>query len=106
MLESLLRRGFHPVALPLYPNAVGIRRGEFAALLEPVPGGPFRRIGQVFYVIDGNLSVRLSRGGREWFCWKSKQREVTHELLAELARFSDELLQLLDSPPQGGDFPA
>jgi hypothetical protein len=72
-------------------SAVGIRRGAFAALLEPLSDGTFRLLGQAFYMIDGNLSVRVRRDGREWFVWKSRQIEVTPTLLDELAQFSSEL---------------
>ena len=95
LLQRLSLRGFQPAAFPLYPGAVGIRRGAFAALLEPLAGGTFRQLGQPFYLIEGNLSVRVSQGGREWFVWKSRKVEATPDLLAELARFSSEVLSAL-----------
>jgi hypothetical protein len=91
LLQRLLERGFQPVVLPLYPNAVGIRRGAFAALLEPDGAGGFRQIGPPFYMIEGNLSVRLSQGNGEWFVWKSRKVEATPELLAGLAQFASEV---------------
>jgi hypothetical protein len=92
LLQRLVGRGFQPVVLPLYPNAVGIRRGPFAALLEPDGAGGFRQLGPPFYMIEDNLSVRLAQGNNEWFVWKSRKVEATPELLAELAQFASDLL--------------
>jgi hypothetical protein len=47
------------------------------------------------YLVEGNLSVRITSAGRQWFVWKSKRVEVTPERLAELDRFSAELCALL-----------
>ena len=94
-LEKMVARGFVPASFPLYSNAIGIRRGSFAALLEPVAGGGIRIFGVPFYVVDGNPGVRVERDARSWFVWKSKSVEATPELLGDLQRFSDELADLL-----------
>lgn len=101
VLERVLQRGFQPVPFALYPNAIGLRRGGFAALLEPVAGGAFRQLGPAFYMMDGNLSVRISRGSREYFTWKSRQIEVTPALIGELAQFNMELSESLNSTGLG-----
>lgn len=98
ILERLIASGFRPVAFAMVGNAIGLRRGGFAALLEPVAGGTFRLLGQAFYMIDGNLSVRVRRNGREWFVWKGRQIAATPELLDELAQFSSDLSALLSAP--------
>ena len=96
VLERLVAAGFVPVAFPLYSSAIGIRRGSTAALLVPDPSGVgLRLLGQPCYLLDGNLSVRVLRDGREWFVWKGKQREVAPELLAELSRFGADLAAVL-----------
>jgi hypothetical protein len=96
-LERLVARGFTLVAFPLYASAIGVRRNSFAALLVPVAEGGLRVLGEPCYLIDGNLTVRVLRGGRQWFVWKSKSAEATPDLLTELSRFSEELLDLLSA---------
>ena len=95
VLERLLARGFQPVAFPLYANAVGVRKGDCAALLGPVGSGGLCLLGQPSYLVDDNLSVRVTRGSRQWFVWKKNQVEVTPERRAELEQFTAELAALL-----------
>lgn len=95
ILERLAARGFAIVAFPLYASAIGVRRGSFAVLLVPVEGGALRILGDPCYLIDGNLSVRVSRKGRSMFVWKSREVEATAELSAELSRFAADVSELL-----------
>jgi hypothetical protein len=85
------------VAFPLYANAVGIRRGACAALVEPLAGGGFRVYGEPCFLLEGNLSVRVNEKGKAWFVWKKLRLEATAERLAELEQFVAELRMLLDS---------
>ena len=68
--------------------------GNCAALLAPVAGG-MKLVAEPSYLVDGNLSVRVTRGARNYFVWKKKQIEVTPERRAELERFEAELNELL-----------
>lgn len=95
ILERLAARGFAIVAFSLYASAIGVRRGLFAVLLVPVDGGALRILGDPCYLIDGNLSVRVSRKGRPMFVWKSREVEATAELSAELSRFAADVSELL-----------
>lgn len=95
-LERLISRGFAMVAFPLYANSVGVRKGEYATLLEPLPGAGFRLLGEPCALVDGNLSVRVTRDGRSCFVWKDKRLEATLERLAELDAFVFELRCLLE----------
>jgi hypothetical protein len=95
VLERLATNGFAIVAFPLYASAIGVRRGLFAVLLTPVEGGAMRLLGEPCYLIDGNLSVRVTRKGRALFVWKSREVEATPELLAELGRFAADVGELL-----------
>ena len=95
ILERAVAQGFTPAAFPLYANAIGLRKGNCAALLEPVPGGGFRIFGESFYLLEGNLTVRVNRAGRVWFVWKKLQVEATPERLAELDLFVKALKDLL-----------
>lgn len=98
VLERFSKWEFRFVAFPLYAGCIGLRKGNCAALLQPVEGGGMRLLGDPCYLVDGNLSVRVRRSGRQWFVWKKKQIEATPERLSELERFSAELKQVLHPP--------
>lgn len=91
VLERLVSRGFHIVAFPLYANAVGVRKGSTAALLEPITGGGFHLYGEPCYLLEGNLGVRITEKGKTWFVWKKQRLEATAERIAELEAFIAEL---------------
>jgi hypothetical protein len=95
ILQRFVSRGFTIAAFPMYASAVGVRRGDFAILLMPADGGALRPLGEACYLIDGNFSVRVTRGGRSLFVWKKQEAEATPELLAELGRFATEVGELL-----------
>ena len=94
VLERLAAEGFQIVAFPMYASAVGVRRGECAALLERVAGG-MRLLGEACWLIEGNLSVRVRREGRTWFVWKKKQVEATEERVKEMESFQEEVKRIL-----------
>ncbi len=96
ILEQLIGKGYVPVAFPLYANAVGIRKGSCAALLDPIPGNGFRIFGEPCMLLDGNLTVRVKDRNQSWFVWKKQRLEATPERLAELGRFVEELRVLLE----------
>jgi hypothetical protein len=96
ILERLISQGFTPVAFPLYANAVGIRKGSCAALLDSIPAGGFRVFGEPCLLLDGNLTVRLTEKGKSWFVWKKQRLEATPERLLELDCFIAELKMHLE----------
>ena len=96
ILERLISAGFSIVAFPLYANAVGVRKGDHTALLDPLSGGGFRLFGEPCVLLGGNLSVRITEKGKSWFVWKKQRLEATAERLAELDRFVAELKLLLE----------
>jgi hypothetical protein len=91
LLQRLHDRGFAIVAFPMYANYVGVRKRNCAVLLAPVATTGFTLFGQPSYLIDDNLSVRITDAGRDWFVWKKLRLEATPERNAELAAFSSEL---------------
>jgi hypothetical protein len=95
-LERLIAKEFTLVAFPLYANAVGVRKGTCAALLDPVPNGGFRVFGEPCVLLEGNLTVRITEKGKSWFVWKKQRVEATAERLAELESFVGELKLLLE----------
>src|SRR5258708_29127677 len=97
ILERLIAKDFILVAFPLYANAVGVRKGSCAALLDPVPGGGFRLFGEPCVLLDGNLTVRVRDKNQSWFVWKKQRLEATPQRLSELDGFVAELKILLES---------
>jgi len=97
ILERVVAAGSSVVAFPLYANAVGVRKGSCAALLEPLPGTGFRLFGEPCVLLDGNLTVRVADAGISWFVWKKLRVEATVARIAELERFVSELKILLEA---------
>src|SRR5579872_4265526 len=97
ILQRLISKEFSLVAFPLYANAVGVRKGSCAALLDPIPNGGFRVFGEPCILLDGNLTVRITEKGKTWFVWKKQRVEATPERLAELNGFITELTLLLET---------
>jgi hypothetical protein len=96
ILERLASQQFSLVAFPLYANAVGVRKGTCAALLDPVANGGFRIFGEPCILLDGNLTVRITEKDKSWFVWKKQRLEATAERLSELQNFITELKLLLE----------
>jgi hypothetical protein len=96
ILERLVAKEFVLVAFPLYANAVGVRKGSCAALLDPIANGGFRVFGEPCVLLDGNLTVRITEKGKTWFVWKKQRLEATLERVLELENFITELKMLLD----------
>ncbi len=96
ILQRLVSREFSLVAFPLYANAVGVRKGTWAALLDPIANGGFRVFGEPSYLLNGNLTVRIQNEGKHWFVWKKQRMEATAERLSELEAFVAELKLLLE----------
>ena len=83
------------MSFALYPNYVGVRKGNCAALLSPQQGGGMSVFGAPGFLIDGQLSVRVTRAGQEFYVWKKKELPATPERMAEVEEFRNELLSLL-----------
>jgi|SRR5579863_1751895 hypothetical protein len=96
ILERLVAKEFSLVAFPLYANAVGVRKGSCAALLDPIANGGFRVFGEPCVLLEGNLTVRISEKNKSWFVWKKQRLEATAERISELEGFVAELKLLLE----------
>src|SRR5208283_3537867 len=99
-LERLFAAGFRPIAIPPYESALCVHRGECAALLAPVENGGLRLLAPVTVMVDGNLSVRLKKPGGDVFVWKKAEVAATAERLAELEKFREELVGILEMAGQ------
>jgi hypothetical protein len=95
ILERLHLSGFEIVAFPMYANYVGVRKGNCAALLAPIPSDGFQIYGAPAYLINRNFSVRVLRDGGEYFVWKKEKLEVTAARVAEMDAFAEELSLVL-----------
>jgi len=100
IIERLFKAGFRPIAIPLYESVLCMRKGDCAALLATVPNGGIKLLAPPSYLVEGNLSVKLTRGSGEVFVWKKKEVEATPEKLKELESFRLELTEILDLPPK------
>jgi hypothetical protein len=96
ILERLTLEEFALVAFPLYANAVGVRKGTCAALLDPVANGGFRVFGEPCVLLEGNLTVCITEKGKTWFVWKKQRVEATAERVSELEKFVLELKLILE----------
>jgi hypothetical protein len=61
ILERLVAKEFNLVAFPLYANAVGVRKGSCAALLDPIANGGFRLFGEPCVLLDGFASRKKEK---------------------------------------------
>ena len=95
VLEKIAAREFAIVAFPMYASAVGVKKGNCAALLAPAPHGGMQILGEACFLVNGKLSVRIRQDGADWFVWKDQKLEATPERLKELRRFRAELADLL-----------
>ena len=95
VLERLRERGFSLAAFPMYAQHIGVKKGNCAALLAPQNGRSMKVYGEACYLVTGQLSVRIRRGGTEYFVWKKSEVEATPERQQELTRFHAELAELL-----------
>jgi hypothetical protein len=100
VMERLFAAGFRPIAIPPYESALCVRKGDYAAVLAPVPSGGLKLLAPPSYLVAGNLSVKLKRGSGEAFVWKKNEEEATPEKLRELESFRRELTEILDLPPK------
>ncbi len=98
-LQTLAAAGFELVNLPRFPGYVGAKKYDCGVLLEPLDDGGLRQFTAAGYVIEGNISVLVRKGGEEWFVWKAQQVRATPELLAAVQQFESDLRAALEAPP-------
>jgi hypothetical protein len=93
-LQRIYLAGFELQTFERYPNSIGVLRDGCIALLQSTPSGltligaPGWRMGEV-------LGVLVEKDGRQVFQAKSEVVEATAERLATLAKFRQDLEQLL-----------
>ena len=95
LLQRILSLGFDLTAFPVYPNYIGIRRGNCAALLAPNTPDTFRVFAEPAYLVEGNLSARITLDGHDYYIWKKQRLEATPSRRAELTSFTADLAEAL-----------
>jgi hypothetical protein len=95
LLQRILSRDFELIAFSVYPNHIGIRRGNCAALLSPIVPDTFRIFAEPAHLIDGNLSARISLDGHDYYIWKKQKLEATDARRTELSSFTADLTEAL-----------
>ena len=95
LLQRLHTLGFEFVAYPIYPNHIGIRKGNCAALLAPTASSTFQIFTDPTYIVAGNLSAKITLDAHTYFIWKKEKLEATPLRLAELQSFTDDLANAL-----------
>ncbi|MGH9788810.1 MAG: hypothetical protein ACRD4U_08940 [Candidatus Acidiferrales bacterium] len=100
-MQAMAAGGFELVALPRFPGFVGAKKYGCAVLLEPLEGGGLRPFSAAGYLIEGNISVLVEKGGEQWFVWKEHKVRATPELLESVRRLETELKLLLESSRSG-----
>ena len=95
ILQRILSLGFELIAFPVYPNHVGIRRGNCVALLAPTAPDTLRVFADPAYLVDGNLSARITLDGHDYFIWKKQKLEATPARRTELTSFAADLSDAL-----------
>lgn len=93
-LQKICLAGFELQTYDRFPKAVGVSKGNCVALLTPTPAG-LTTIGDPGWKMGEVLGVLTEVHGRKVFQAKAEVIEATPERLAELARFREELEQLL-----------
>lgn len=97
LLKRLFAAGFRPIAIAPYESALCVHRGEYVAMLAPVPNGGLRLLVPATVLVDGNVSVRLKKPAGDVFVWKGKEVAATEERLEELEKFRHEIVEILST---------
>ena len=93
-LQRLYLAGFELQTFDRYPKSIGVLRAGCIALLQATPGG-LQMIGAPGWRMGEVLGVLVEKDGRQVFQAKSEIAEATPERLAALAKFRDDLEQML-----------
>lgn len=93
-LQKIYLAGFELQTYERFPKAIGVSKGNCVALLTATPAG-LTTIGTPGWKMGEVLGVLTEVQGRKVFQAKAEVVEATPERLLELARFREELEQLL-----------
>jgi hypothetical protein len=94
ILQKLYMAGFELETFDRFPNAIGVQRGGYVALLVPSQDG-LQILGNVGKRMGESLGPLVERSGRKVFVHKEEIVEATAEMIAELQQFREDLKRLL-----------
>jgi hypothetical protein len=89
-LQRLYLAGFDLQKFDLFPNAIGVVRGDCIALFEAKPSG-LQMIGAPGWKVGEFMGVLTEQRGRKVFQCKSQVIDATPERLRQVAEFRSEL---------------
>jgi len=95
-LQRLYLAGFEFQTFDLFPNAVGVTRGDCIVMMLPLPSG-LQMIGTPGWRVGESIGVLTEQNGRKVFQNKSEILEATPERLEVLAAFRHDIEQALAS---------
>lgn len=95
-LQRLYLAGFEFQTFDLFPNAVGVVRGDCIVMVLPLPSG-LQMIGTPGWRVGESIGVLTEQNGRKIFQNKSEILEATAERLELLAAFRRDIEQALAS---------
>jgi hypothetical protein len=98
LLQRIYAAGFELQTFERYPRAIGVSRGDCIVLLEPSETG-LRMLGSPGWKLGGFMGVLTSKAGRQVFQFKSETIDATVGRLEQLARFREDIEQLLMGRP-------
>jgi hypothetical protein len=97
VLQRLYLAGFDIKTFDRFPRAIGIRKGDCIALLEPDVKTGVRIIGRPGWRIDDAIGVLTTQAGQPVFQWKDQTVEATPERRKMLQEFERELVAIVES---------
>ena len=95
-LQRLYLAGFEFQTFDLFPNAVGVTRGDCIVMMLPLPSG-LQMIGTPGWRVGESIGVLTEQDGRKVFQKKSEILEATPERLEVLTAFRHDIEQALAS---------
>ena len=93
-LQRLYLAGFEFQTFDMFPNAVGITRGDCIVMVLPLPTG-VQLIGTPGWRVGESIGVLTEQNGRKVFQNKSEVVEATPERLEALAAFRRDVEQAI-----------
>jgi hypothetical protein len=93
-LQRLYLAGFEFQTFDLFPNAVGVTRGDCIVMVLPLPAG-LQMIGTPGWRVGQSIGVLTEQNGRKIFQNKSEAVEATPERLEALASFRRDVEQAI-----------
>jgi hypothetical protein len=93
-LQRLYLAGFEFQTFDLFPNAVGVTRGDCIVIVLPLPAG-LQMIGTPGWRVGQSIGVLTEQNGRKVFQNKAEAVEATPDRLKTLASFRRDVEQAI-----------